>query len=131
MDKVLNLTHRLQDKRRKEQIEVYREKFDTVQRILHCSGCQYKCAMCGYHIETTDAETPTSRRDTEFNLCDSCASEYEDFKRRKQGKMDDAGPFWHTDDWMAFWTAWCEYQRSINRFRHTFNLKQLEDPSDE
>jgi hypothetical protein len=131
MDNVLNITGRLEHKKRKEQIEAYREKFDTIQRVLHCSSCHFKCAMCGYHIEPPDAEGPPSSAGAEFNLCERCAAEYEDFKRMKQGRADDSHPFWHNAEWMAFWTAWCEYQRSILRFRNSLDLKNLEGPPED
>jgi len=128
MDNVLNITGRLEHKKRKEQIETYREKFDTIQRVLHCSSCRYKCAMCGYHIEAADADDPASPADAEFNLCESCAAEYNDFKRMRQGQADASHPFWHNSEWMAFWTTWCEYQRSMLRFRNSLDLKKLEGP---
>ncbi|MFO7986860.1 MAG: hypothetical protein R6U38_13450 [Desulfatiglandaceae bacterium] len=130
MDKVLNITHRLEDRKRKEQVETYRDRFDTVQRIVHCSGCQYKCAMCGRHMEPSDPTDSTCRVEAEFNLCDSCGSEYEEFRKMKRHGATDSNLFWHNEEWMALWAAWCEYQRTISRFRKSFDLHQLKEPPD-
>lgn len=129
MDKILNITERLEHRKRKEQVETYRDKFETVQRIVHCSGCRYKCAMCGRHMEPSEPES-ACRVDTEFNLCDSCRSEYEQFKKMKRDNTADSGLFWHNREWMALWAAWCEYQRAIFRFRKSFDLHEVTGPAD-
>ena len=54
MEKVLNITARLEKKRQKEQVEAYRDKFEAMQRVLQCSACHFRCAMCGRHRKGAD-----------------------------------------------------------------------------
>lgn len=128
MDKVLNITDRLEDKKRKEQVEAYHDRFETVQRIVHCSACQYKCAMCGRHLEPPDAADSACRVDDGFNLCESCHSEYEEFREMERNNTTHSNLFWHNTEWKALWAAWCEYQRSISRFKKSFDPHQLTGP---
>ena len=98
MEKVLSITARLEDKRRKQQVEAYRDKFEAVQRVLQCSACNFKCTMCGCHKKGTESSGPPSTGSIESTLCESCRSEFETFQ--KKSKEDRKGPdiFWHNDE---------------------------------
>jgi hypothetical protein len=61
MEKVLNITGRIEDKKRQEQITSNRNKFDAVQRLLQCGSCRFKCAMCGRQAEEVDASDPENK----------------------------------------------------------------------
>ena len=127
MEKVLSITARLEDKRRKEQVEAYRDKFEAVQRVLQCSACHFKCAMCGRHKKEADSSSPPSTASIESTLCEGCRSEFEAFQKiSKEGR---SGPdiFWHNDEWIELWARWLDYQRSISKFRNSFDFKQLTD----
>jgi len=127
MEKVLSITARLEDKRRKQQVEAYRDKFEAVQRVLQCSSCHFKCAMCGLHIKGAESSCPPSTASIEATLCESCRSEFEAFQ--KISKEGQTGPdmFWRNDEWVELWARWLDYQRSISNFRNSFDLKQLTD----
>ena len=127
MEKVLSITARLEDKRRKQQVEAYRDKFEAVQRVLQCSSCHFKCAMCGCHIKGAQPSNPPSTASIESTLCESCRSEFEAFQKiSKEGRT---GPdmFWRNDEWIELWARWLDYQRSISKFRNSFDFKQLTD----
>lgn len=127
MEKVLSITARLEDKRRKQQVETYRDKFEAVQRVLQCSACHFKCAMCGRHKTEAESSSPPPTASIESTLCESCRSEFEAFQ--KISKEGQSGPdiFWHNDEWIELWAHWLDYQRSISKFRNSFDFKQLTD----
>ena len=127
MEKVLSITDRIEDKKREKQIKSNRNKFDAVQRLLQCGSCQFKCAMCGRHADESQSSNSDKKSQSEFRLCDSCAAEFEDFIRisEKDGKPHDI--FWHNREWLEMWSCWVAYQRSLNRFRKSLNMKQLPD----
>ena len=79
MDKVLSITDRLKDKKRKKHEELYRQKAETLQRIVQCSSCQLSCAMCGSHFDMPDVVCPPASSYPDLNLCECCRAEYNDF----------------------------------------------------
>jgi len=125
MEKILSITGRIENKKRQEQITSNRDKFDAVQRLLQCGSCRFKCAMCGRHAQEADSENSENKPRSEFCLCESCGAEFEDYLRisEKKGKPHDI--FWHNSDWLEMWSCWVAYQRSLNKFRKSFNMKQL------
>jgi len=127
MEKVLSITARLEDKRRKEQVEAYHDTFEAVQRVLQCSACQFKCAMCNRHIDRSDPPNAPPSSQTEFNLCESCLSEFEAFKKVSQEGPAQSDVFWHNSEWLEFWRCWLDYQRSIQNFRNSFESNKLAD----
>ena len=127
MEKVLSITARLEAKRRKQQVEAYREKFEAVQRVLQCSACHFKCAMCGRHQKVAESSGPPPTDPIESTLCESCRSEFEAFKKISEEGRSGPDVFWHNDEWVELWACWLDYQRAINKFRNSFDLKQLTD----
>ena len=127
MEKVLSITARLEDKRRKQQVEAYRDKFEAVQRVLQCSACHFKCAMCGLHIKGAEPSRPPSTASIEATLCESCRSEFEAFQKISIEGLSGPDIFWHNDEWIELWARWLDYQRSISKFRNSFDFKQLTD----
>ena len=125
MEKVLSITARLKDKKRKEQVEEYRDRFETIQRVLQCSACQYKCAMCNRHIDRSDSSNSPLSSPTEFSLCESCRSEFEAFMQTSQERQVEPDVFWHNNEWVELWTCWINYQRSINNFRNSFDFNKM------
>ncbi len=123
MKKILNITDRLEDRKRAEQIETYRNKFESVQRLLQCSGCHFKCSMCGHHVERS--ATTLSPTANEFNLCGNCLSEFEDFLNIPHRDNQKEEIFWHTEEWVELWSSWMKFQRALNGFKASINLKQL------
>jgi hypothetical protein len=127
MEKILSITGRIEDKKRQEQITTNRNKFDAVQRLLQCGSCRFKCAMCGRNAEEVDPSSSVRKELSEFKLCESCGAEFEDYLKisEKKGKPHDI--FWHNREWLEMWSCWVAYQRSLNQFRKSFNVKQLPD----
>ena len=124
MNNVLNINDRLEEKRQKQQAEVHRHKIEAVQRSIQCSSCHYKCAMCGYHLETADSSCPSELSPSDLNLCKSCRAEFEDFTKILGGKKD-SKVFWHNKEWMYLWSAWLDYIKAIKKFRKSKEFKQL------
>jgi len=125
MEKVLSITTRLEDRKRKEQVQEYRDRFEAIQRVLQCSACQYKCAMCNRHIDRSDSSDPLPSSPTEFILCESCRSEFEAFMQASQEREVKPDVFWHNNEWIELWTCWLNYQRSIYNFRNSFNFNNM------
>ncbi len=125
MDKVLSITGRIEDKKRQEQIENNRSKFDAVQRLLQCGSCRLKCAMCGRHADESESSMLKKHPPPEFVLCESCGAEFEDYRRISEQKGKPGDIFWHNREWLEMWSCWVAYQRSLDKFRKTFSRKQL------
>jgi len=129
MDKVLNITDRLKNKKHKENEEVYRQKAETVQRVVQCSSCQLSCAMCGTHLESTESCCPPATSYPNLNLCEYCRAEYNDYLEMSAGnKRSDI--FWHNNEWIKLWSAWVEYHKAIKKFRNSKEFKQLTKESE-
>lgn len=122
MKKVLNITNILEGKKKEQQREDYRKRLETIQRVVQCSSCRFKCAMCGLHIESDDKERKGSFLG--FNLCPTCRMEFEDFLKRKSIKTDKS-LFWHTEAWSRLWSRWLEYQKALNGLRTSKEYKQI------
>ncbi len=127
MDKVLSITGRIEDKKRQKQIEDNQSKFDAVQRLLQCGSCRFRCAMCGRHAEEGESTPSEKKLQPEFSLCESCGAEFEDYIKISEKKGTPGDIFWHNREWLEMWSCWVAYQRSLNRFRKSFNVKQLPD----
>jgi len=130
MNKVLNITDRLEDRKRKQQAEVHHHKVETIQRIVQCSLCQFRCAMCGYHLNVTDSSCPTASSPSDFNLCESCRAEFEDFLEMSREKKG-SNVFWHNQEWVKLWSAWLDYYQAMGEFRNSTQFKQLSKELDD
>ena len=124
MNKVLNITNRLEDKKRKIQAENHRDKMETLQRIVQCSSCHFKCAMCGYHLNTEDESPAAPSSPPGSYLCESCRAEFKEFLEIKRGKKE-ADIFWHNKEWMQLWSAWFHFQQAIKDFKDSIEFEQL------
>lgn len=124
MKKVVNITDRLTDKRRKQQVQATTDKIETIKKIIFCSLCQLKCAMCANHLGDNDSSCPHSSSLAGLNLCEDCSSEFEDFLEMAKGKK---GPdtSWHNREWMKLWSTWLDYHRAIKEFRNSTEFKLL------
>ncbi|MDY6971283.1 MAG: hypothetical protein SV775_03030 [Thermodesulfobacteriota bacterium] len=130
MSKVLNITERLESKKRKHQADVHHHKVETIQRIVQCSLCQNRCAMCGYHLNVTDSSCPTVPPSSDFNLCDSCRAEFEDFLEMSREKKG-SSVSWHNKEWLRLWSAWLEYYQAIAEFSNSTQFRQLAEELDD
>jgi hypothetical protein len=124
MNKVLNITNRLEDKKRKLQAETHRGKMETLQRIVQCSSCHFKCAMCGYHLTTGDSPHAPPSSPSNFYLCESCRAEFKEYMEMKSGKKESAA-FWHNRQLVKLWSAWFDFQQAIKEFKDSVEFEQL------
>ena len=124
MDKVFNITDRLKDKKRKQQAELYRNKIETIQRIVQCASCHFKCAMCGHHLNTPDSSCPPTLAPSGLNLCENCRAEFEDFLEISKGKKT-SNIFWHNDEWGKLWAAWMAFHQAVSEFKRSTEFQQL------
>lgn len=124
MNKVLDITGQLEGKKRKKQIEAYSDKIEAVKRTVQCSSCRSRCAMCGCHLNATDSFCPQASFTPDFNLCESCRAEFEDFLKMT-GRKKGSDSFWHNKEWMKLWSAWLDYRQAITEFRNSTEFKQM------
>jgi hypothetical protein len=123
MTKVLDIADRLEEKKRKQKVDAHRHKLGTLQRIVQCSSCHFRCAMCSFHLKAPDSHDPSASSSADFHLCESCRAEYEDFLKIKNADESSHIP-WHNDEWKKMWSAWLDYQQAIREFRNSGEFKQ-------
>lgn len=124
MEKVVDLRDRLEDKKRKRQVEIHRHKSETVQRMVQCASCQFRCAMCGHHMRQNESSYLSPPSPVDWNLCQTCRAEFEDYLKISRGTRGSA-LFWHNREWLKLWAAWLDYQKAIREFRHSDEFRQL------
>jgi len=119
MNKVLHISDRLQEKKRREQARDHRGRVETLQKVVHCSACQLKCSMCGRNME---GEALPS---LDFYLCEICRTEFQDFEEIMAKGEDSSGIFWHNKEWIKLWSSWLDFRRSIVAFRDSKEFEKL------
>jgi len=129
MDKVLSIAGRLEDKKRKQQLASERQKVETIQRIVQCASCHFKCAMCGYHLTGKKGPHLSAGSSRGFILCESCEAEFEDFLETAKG-AGGSGIFWHNKEWRHLWSAWVDYRKAIEAFKRSPEFYQMITGSD-
>ncbi|MCD4715769.1 MAG: hypothetical protein K8R45_03385 [Desulfobacterales bacterium] len=132
MTKVLNIEDRLEEKKRKKEVYDHRHKLGTLQRVVQCASCHFRCAMCSYHLEASDSPYPPNSSSADFHLCESCRSEFEDFLKMKDPNEGSHIP-WHNKEWKKMWSVWIDYQQAIREFRNSEGYKRATEllPIDE
>ena len=129
MEKVLNITDRLEDKKRKQQLALYRQQVETIQRIVQCASCHLRCAMCGCHLKGAEASCPVSSS-RGFTLCQSCDAEFQDFLKMTKGRRR-KDIFWHNQEWLDLWSAWLDYQNALRAFRRSPEFHEITTKSED
>jgi len=123
-DKIVSLAERLENKRHKKQVERYRGKVETIQKIVQCGSCQIRCAMCGLYLkrDASSASPPLSPGGLIF--CESCRSEFDDFLSvSRGGKRSEV--FWHNKEWVKLWSSWVNYRKAMSAFVDSPEFKLL------
>lgn len=115
MRKVVSIKERLENKKHREQIRRFRGKIDTIQRIIQCSSCQMKCAMCGVQMKEAENESHPIEDSLRLSFCKSCRGEFRDFIALSRGKKE-SDIFWHNSEWEKMWTSWLNYRKALNAF---------------
>lgn len=124
MEKVLNLEERLLEKKQKEQGRLFRRRLDTVRRIVQCSCCELRCAMCGHPVETSEGTCTLNALFADFPLCGGCRTELDDFLKRQQ-TIEGPELFWHNQQWMDMWEAWIRFREALGRFRGSKEIRLM------
>jgi len=123
MEKIVNIQGRIESKKQKEQLRLKRGKIEAIQKVIQCSSCQLRCAMCGLHIKVTESHHD-SDSPFEHSFCDSCRGEFEDFLSVSKGEKH-SDVFWHNDAWVHMWKAWVNYRKAITGFINSPEFKLL------
>ncbi len=130
MKKVVHINDRLEDKKRKHDLEVYQNKVEILQRLVYCSSCKFKCAMCGDDLKGDAPSRPRDLTHSGLLLCKICRTEFEEFLQiTKENKTSDI--FWHNEEWKNLWATWLDYQHAIAEYRNSNEFKQLSLESDD
>ncbi len=124
MDKILSITDRLKEKKRKRHDEIYRLKMKAVLKTVQCASCQLSCGMCGAHVESADMTCPGISYPSKPNLCEICRAEYEDFLKMTKGNKG-SDIFWHNRQWMRLWLSWTEFHKAIKEFRDSKEFMEM------
>ena len=130
MTNVLDMTDRLQIRRKKEQLETYRDKLEALQRLVQCSSCHLKCAMCGAKVGDAAEDRPAGRPPAHFVFCEGCREEYEDFLSTARGK-NNPDAFWQSKSWLKLWSTWLAHQEAIREFGNSREFLMLSEALDD
>ena len=124
MDKVVSIEKRIKSKKQKKQLEEYRGKLEGVQKVVQCSACHHRCAMCGHYLKDSDATHDSPSTSFGFTLCECCKAEFEDFLAISREKRR-TEIFWHNKAWVKMWSAWLDYRQAIDGFVNSPEFKSL------
>jgi hypothetical protein len=125
MTKIVDMQHQIQKKRQKELIEKYRDRMETVQKMIQCSSCYFRCAMCGMPVERSSAVKCTPG----LTFCEGCRQEFEEYQDISRGKKQPE-LFWHNREWQNVWSSWLGYRRAISEFIKSQGFKLLIEEMD-
>lgn len=124
MDKVTNIEEKIKSKKQKKQLEQYSEKIEAIQKVVQCSSCHFRCAMCGHNLRDSDSSNDVPSPSFGFAFCENCRAEFEDFLAISREKKD-PDVFWHNKEWLKMWSAWLNYRQAINGFINSPEFKSL------
>ncbi|MFO8090249.1 MAG: hypothetical protein R6U13_10465 [Desulfatiglandaceae bacterium] len=123
MDNILNIEDLLQTRRRRRELETKTRKVQAVRKLVQCTSCRFRCAMCGGRVEVDDMQ-PVKFEELDFVLCENCKTDFDDYKAVVEKKLS-SDCFWHNKEWVALWSSWIGYQRAIRSFKNSKEFKQL------
>lgn len=124
MEKVININERLEIKKRKKQMQRYRGKIEAIHKLVHCSSCHQKCAMCGHQIGHKNSPDHSQAANFGIKFCEDCQGEFEEFISESRGKKR-SQIFWHNQEWRHMWSSWLKYRQAINGFLDSPEFKLL------
>ena len=125
MTKIVDMQHQIQKKRQKELIEKYRDRMETVQKMIQCSSCYFRCAMCGMPVERSSAVKSSPG----LTFCEGCRQEFEEYQDISRGEKQPE-LFWHNREWQNVWSSWLGYRRAISEFIKSRGFKLLIEEMD-
>jgi hypothetical protein len=112
MTRIVDIHDQLEKKKKKEHLEKYRGRLDSIQKIIQCSHCRFRCAMCGIQVTSGEA---VERTPLGLSFCGDCMAEFEEFVSVTKGKKPPE-VFWHNQEWIEVWRAWMDYRKAISAF---------------
>ncbi|MBW1712690.1 MAG: hypothetical protein JRJ59_06050 [Deltaproteobacteria bacterium] len=112
MTKIIDLDNRRQGRR-----EVLLE---AATRMVRCSGCQLRCARCGFRLDKEVYPLP----ELGLNLCSSCGTEHQAYLKRRAG-FQDPDLYWQNEDWVKSWTLWLDLQRALADYSRSKEFQRL------
>ena len=119
MTKVVDMKEKIETRKQEEQLKKYRGRVETIQKILQCSSCHYRCAMCGQQVSGDDGKPHIG-----FSFCESCRSDFEEYLAISRGKKK-PDVFWHNQEWLEIWRSWMTYRKAIDAFTASQEFKML------
>ncbi|MFH1351575.1 MAG: hypothetical protein ABII26_11680 [Pseudomonadota bacterium] len=122
MDKIVNIQERLERNKHKRLLERDRGKIEAIQKVIQCSSCHFRCAMCGLYIKESESSSHTNHIQG-YAFCESCGGEFEDFLTVSRGEHPDL--LWHNKEWVKMWSAWLNYRKAIDDFINSAEFKRL------
>jgi hypothetical protein len=112
MTKIVDIHAQLERKKKREHLEKYRGRMDSIQKVIQCSSCRFRCAMCGTQLPSAE---PPERRPLGLSFCSDCTAEFEEFVSVAKGKKPPE-VFWHNQEWVEVWRAWLDYRKAVSAF---------------
>ncbi|MBN2123845.1 MAG: hypothetical protein JW821_06110 [Deltaproteobacteria bacterium] len=130
MDKVVHIGKRIANRRQREQLRKYREKVQGLQKVMQCSSCHLRCAMCGLYLRTPGSPQEAFSPSYGFIFCESCREEFEDFLVLNKGGKTPEKAFWHNREWFGMWSAWLNYRKALAAFVSSPEFRTLMEEDD-
>ena len=123
MSIIINLQDHIELEKQKKLEEDKKRQVEAAQKMVICSSCQLRCSRCGVQVNAPrfcpfSSEIP-------FNLCSTCAEEYEDYKRSVGGGLKNRDIPWHNREWKEMWQSWIEYQNALKKYQHSKEVQEL------
>jgi hypothetical protein len=124
MDKVVNIEERIEGQKQKKQLERHRGKIEAIQKLIQCTSCHMRCAMCGHHLKDAVSSHDALSSSFAFAFCENCRDEFDDFLSISKGeKRPDV--FWHNKEWIDMLSAWLNYRQAVNGFMNSPEFRLL------
>jgi len=95
------------------------------QKMIQCSSCYFRCAMCGMPVERSSAVKSSPG----LTFCEGCRQEFEEYQDISRGKKQPE-LFWHNKEWQNIWSSWLGYRRALSEFMKSRGFKLLIEEMD-
>jgi len=124
MSKIVDMSERIAAKEQREQLEKYRGRVETIQKMIQCSSCHFRCAMCGLQAKGGEAAASWPSETLGLPFCEGCREDFQEFLSITTGKKTPT-LFWHNKEWLAVWSALLDYKKAISAFVASREFKLL------
>jgi hypothetical protein len=121
MTKIVDMQGQIQKKKEKELLEKYRGRVETIQKMVQCSSCHFRCAMCGVQVERHGDEKNSPPG---LTFCEGCRLEFEEYQDVSKGRKQ-PDVFWHNREWLNVWSSWLSYRRAVASFMNSREFRLL------